>query len=556
MLKNVLEFLQSSAPVAYDTALLSLTILLGIGLGNIRIAGIRLGVAGVMFAGLLLSHFGFQPETGVAHFLKEFGLVLFVFSLGVQMGPGFFASLRRDGLRLNLYAFLLVVSGAAVTLLGRWLLGLPASVAVGIFSGATTNTPSLGAAQQALRSAEGSTDAGTLAAQAYAAVYPMAIVGIILALIVLRRLFRIDVAAEAEAFRLQQGEGVDPLDRMNLRIDNANLEGVPFKDVPGTHETGVVISRIRLQDGDAVQPATPETVLHVGDVILVVGTRAHLEQFRRIVGSVAGEDLMKAPGAVTYRRVVVTNPAMLGKSVRELGLDHIHGVTVTRVNRGDLNFTAMPDLRLQFGDRLQIVGDQASLDRATAALGNAVQKLQETNFAAIFAGILLGVLLGLYPFQIAGLPGPVRLGLAGGPLVVAIVLGYLGRLGPLVMHLPLDANRALRELGIILFLANVGLLSGASFVSTVFTVQGLSWVLMGISVTLVPLVLVGILARRGDRMNYMNLSGMLSGGMTDPPALAFATALARCDSPAVAYAAVYPLTMLLRIVAAQIMAQF
>jgi putative transport protein len=543
------------APVAHDVLLLSLTILGGIGIGNVRIAGIRLGVAGVMFAGLLLAHFGLTPESGVAHFLKDFGLVLFVFALGVQMGPGFFASLRRHGLRLNGYAALLVALGAGVAMLGGWLAGWQTPALVGVFSGATTNTPSLGAAQQALRAASGDGGSATLAAMAYAAAYPMAIVGIILSLIILRRIFRIDVAKEAEDFRRQQGEGVDPLERLNLRVENPNLDGLAFSEVPGIRETGVVISRIRLFEGDLVRQASPETILHVGDVILAVGTRGHLDQFRRVVGSVTDEDLMKAPGKVTYRRVVVTNRKMLGKTVRELGLDHMHGVTVTRVSRGDLNFTALPDLRLQFGDRLQMVGDEAGLDLATEAVGNAVHQLQETNFATIFAGILLGVLLGLYPFQIAGLPSPVKLGLAGGPLVVAILLGNLGRLGPLVMHLPTNANRALRELGIILFLANVGLLSGEHFVATVFTAQGLSWVLIGLAVTMLPLLLVGIIARKFDGMNYMNLSGLLSGGMTDPPALAFATGLARCDSPAVAYAAVYPLTMLLRIVAAQVMAQ-
>jgi len=241
--------------------------------------------------------------------------------------------------------------------------------------------------------------------------------------------------------------------------------------------------------------------------------------------------------------------------VRELGLDHFHNVTVTRVSRGDLIFTALPNLRLQFGDMLQLVGDDESLNSATQAVGNAVQQLQETKFAAIFAGIMLGLLLGLYPFQIAGLPVPVRLGLAGGPLVMAILLSHLGRLGPMVMHMPLNANRALRELGIILFLANVGLLSGENFAATVFSAQGLQWVLLGIFVTMLPLLIVGFIARKVHRLNFMALCGLLSGGMTDPPALAFATTMARCDSPAIAYAAVYPLTMLLRIVAAQIIAQ-
>jgi len=317
----------------------------------------------------------------------------------------------------------------------------------------------------------------------------------------------------------------------------------------------VVVSRHRAAGEEEVRMATPSLRMGLGDVLLAVGTRSTLEQFQRVVGTESSDDLLHSPGPVTRRSVVLTNRRLLGKSVRELGMDHVPGVTITRIGRGDLSFTARPDVRLQFGDVLRLVGEAEVLAEATRTLGNAVRKLEETTFAAIFAGILAGVLVGLYPLRLEGLPAPVRLGLAGGPLMVAILLSHLGRVGPLVMHMPLQANRALRELGIMLFLANVGLLSGGSFVATVFTPQGAQWVLLGLAVTLLPLLVVGVVARKVHRMNYMALSGLLSGGMTDPPALAFATAVARCDSPAVAYAAVYPLTMLLRIVAAQVIAQ-
>lgn len=553
---SFLQQLRLDAPVACDLLILSIVVLAGVGLGNIRVAGIKLGVAGVLFAGLAASHFGLRPEPGTAHFLKDFGLVLFVFALGMQMGPGFFASLRRQGRLLNGYALALVVGGALVALLGGWVLDMPLPAIAGLFAGATTNTPALGAAQQALTAAHVDAAVITLPALSYAATYPLAIVGIILSLILLRVFFKIDVASEAEIFRQEQGAGVEPLQRMNLRVENANLEGVAIAHVPGIQETGVVISRHRAAGAEEVTAATPDTRLHVGDLIMAVGTQAHLDQFRLVIGSVSTENLMKAPGSITYRRVVITHKRLLGKTVRELGLDHLHNVTVTRVSRSDLIFTALPDLRLQFGDMLQLVGDEESLNNATKFVGNAVQLLQETKFAAIFTGILLGVLLGLYPCQIAGLPAPVRLGLAGGPLVMAILLSHLGRLGPMVMHMPLNANRALRELGIILFLAHVGLLSGEKFAATVFSAQGLQWVLLGILVTMLPLLVIGFIARKFHRLNFMTLCGLLSGGMTDPPALAFATTMARCDSPAIAYAAVYPLTMLLRIVAAQIMVQF
>ena len=552
---SLLDKLNQTTPVAHDLLVLSIVILGGIGLGNVRVAGIRLGVAGVLFTGLGAAHCGLRPAAEVSHFLKDFGLVVFVFALGMQIGPGFFASFRRQGWLLNGCAAALVVLGAITAVLGGWLLGMPAAAVAGLFSGATTNTPALGAAQQALQYAGADEALISLPAISYAAAYPLGIVGIILALVLLRHLFKADVATEAARFRDEQCEGVEPLERMNLRVENANLNGIAASQIPGIQETGVVISRHRRAGEREVHAATPDTRLHVGDLIMAVGTRDHLERFRLVIGSMSEENLMQAPGSVSFRRVAVTNKRMLGKSVRELGLEHLHNVTVTRVSRGDLIFTALPDVRLQFGDMLQIVGDDASLNEATKALGNEVRMVQETKFAAIFAGIFIGVLLGLYPFRIEGLPVPVRLGLAGGPLIVAILLSHLGRLGPMIMHMPINANRALRELGIVLFLANVGLLSGEKFAQTVFTTQGLQWVLLGVVVTMLPLLIVGIAARRVHKLNFVSLSGLLSGGMTDPPALAFATNLARCDSPAIAYAAVYPLTMILRIIAAQIIAQ-
>lgn len=550
-----IQSLKISAPVAHDILLFSIVILAGIGLGHVPLRGVRLGVAGVLFTGLLASHWGFEPQIEVAHFLKDFGLVLFVFALGLQMGPSFFGSLKKDGLRLNVFAAVLVMGGAAVTLMGAWLLDLPLPAAAGLFAGATTNTPALGAAQQALQAVDAELATVTLPALAYAATYPLGVVGIILSMMLLKRIFKVSVVEEAESFRQLQGEGVEPLERMNLVVQNPNLSGVAAATIPGIQETRVIISRIRPASETEARVATPQTLVHPGDVLLAVGSRRQLEQFRLVVGSESEENLMKAPGKVTYRRVVLTNPAILGKSVRELGLDHIHNVTVTRISRGDLILSALPDLRLQFGDMLQLVGDDEALDSATLALGNAVEQLQQTKFAAIFAGIVVGVLLGLYPLAIPGLPAPVRLGLAGGPLLVAILLSHLGKIGPIIMHLPINANRALRELGILLFLAGVGLLSGAHFAETVFTAQGLRWVLLGIAVTLLPLMLVGIAARRLYQMNYMTLCGLISGGMTDPPALAFASQMARNDFPAVAYASVYPLTMLLRIIAAQVIAQ-
>lgn len=546
------ETWHAAHPVALDLFLLSVVALVGIGLGRLSVAGIRLGVAGVLFSGLMASHFGFRPGHEVAHFAKEFGLMLFVFALGLQMGPGFFASLRKEGLRLNLYAVGIIGTGALVVVAGAKILGMPMAAAAGLFAGATTNTPSLGAAQQALASVPGGDP--TLAAMSYAAAYPLAVVGIIGSLLIVRKIFKIDVGAEAEAFRAAQRAGVEPLERMNLVVENPNLDGVAVIDIPGLRENRIVVSRLRKRDATDVITAGAHTVVHKGDVMMAVGTKPHLDQFRRVVGTETDENLMKAPGAVTFRRVVLTNNKLLGKTVEELGLEHLYGVTVTRVSRQNLILTALPDLALQFGDMLQIVGDEKGLEQASRDLGNAVHLLNMTHFAPVFAGFALGVLVGLYPVEVDWLPAPLRLGLAGGPLLVAILLGRMGRIGPLVVHMPLNTNVALRDLGIILFLACVGLLAGESFFQTVFTAEGLSWVGLGAVVTLAPLLLAGIVGRRWHGMNFMTLSGLMSGSMTDPPALAFATGLAKCDSPAVAYAAVYPLTMMLRIVSAQLIA--
>lgn len=547
--------LAAMPPVAHDVLVLSVVIVAGLALGRLRLAGVRLGVAGVLFSGLAAAHCGWEVRHEVAHFLKDFGLVLFVFALGMQMGPGFFASLRRQGRLLNGYAAALVLGGALLACAGGALLGLKPPVVAGLFAGASTNTPALGAAQQALESSGAGPEAAGWPALSYAATYPLAIVAIIVSLVILRIIFRIDVADEVARLQAEPGAGADPLERMHVRVQNPNLAGAPIGSIPGLQELGVVVSRHRAAGDDEVRAATPALRIGLGDVLLAVGTRHNLGQFQRVVGCECGDDLLHAPGPVTRRAVVVTNKHLLGRTVRDVGLEHTPGVTITRIGRGDLAFTARPDVRLQFGDVLHLVGDEKSLQDASRALGNAVRKLEETTFAVIFAGIAVGVLVGLYPLRIEGLPAPVRLGLAGGPLMVAIVLSHLGRIGPLVLHMPLQANRALREFGIMLFLATVGLLSGGRFAATVLTPQGAQWMLLGLAVTLLPLLAVGIVARRWHRMNYITLTGLLSGGMTDPPALAFATAAARSDAPAVAYATVYPLTMLLRIIAAQVIAQ-
>ena len=368
-----------------------------------------------------------------------------------------------------------------------------------------------------------------------------------------RTVFRVDPVKEAEEFRAAQRKGIEPLVRMNLVVENPNLDGIEIGNIPGRRETGVRVSRVKRDGADEVELATDQTVLHTGDRILAVGAQRQLEAFRVVVGRETGEDLMRVPGRVAFRRVVVTHKEVLGKTISELGLESLYGVTVTRVLRADVEMTAVPDLRLQFGDFLHVVGDEENIARASAVLGNSLQALNETRFIPVFLGILLGVAAGLAPLHLPGLPVPVRLGLAGGPLVLAILLGRLGRLGPLVWYMPANANTALREMGIVLFLACVGLKAGEKFVPTLLSHDGLLWFGGACVITLVPLLVVGLFARLVLRVNFIALCGLLAGSMTDPPALAFANAISRSDAPSVAYATVYPLTMLLRIMSAQLL---
>lgn len=545
--------MHSAQPVAWAVLVLMLVAVGGLALASIRIKGVGIGIAGVLFAGILAGHFGMRIEEEILEFVREFGLILFVFTIGLQLGPGFFASFRQQGLKLNLMAASIVVMGACIAVAVSFLARVDFAAALGLFSGATTNTPSLGASQQMLRAlpTEWASQAA-MPALAYAVAYPGGVFGIIGVLLLLRGVFRINPEQEAEQFRAEQRKNVAPLERMNLVVENANLEGLPLSEVPG-RDAGVVVSRIRRAGATEVETATEQTRLHRGDILLAVGTRRALERFRVVIGRETDVNLVKAPGRVVSRKFVVTHKEVLGKTIDELDLDDLYGVTVTRVTRADIEMTAGPALRLQFGDMLQVVGDEKAMPKVARVLGDCVQALNETNFIPIFIGIALGVLVGTLPFTIPNMPVPVRLGIAGGPLILAIILSRIGRIGPLLWYMPVNANLAFRELGIVLFLACVGLRAGEKFFSTVLTNEGLYWLLGGLAITVIPILIVGLLARVVFRMNFTVIAGLLSGSMTDPPALAFANAITRSDLPSVAYATVYPLTMLLRIVAVQVL---
>ena len=550
--------LATTQPVAWAVLVFSVVAVLGLSLAGIKFKGVGIGIAGVLFAGILVGHSGIHVDHGILEFVREFGLILFVFTIGLQLGPCFFASLRQGGVKLNLLAAGIVVGGVLVTFGYGWLTRMDPLASAGLFSGATTNTPSLGAAQQTAgvleknHSSNVSSDRIALPALAYAVGYPVGVFGIIAVMLFFRTIFRIDPEKEAAAFTAEQQKGLQPLLRMNLAVENPNLNELTIDQIPGRRELKVSVSRIKRPETEEVELATEQTVIHPGDRILAIGTKRQLESFSLIVGRKSGMDLMKAPGRVAFRRVVVTRKEVVGKSIGEIGLDSLYGVTITRVVRADVEMPATPELKLQFGDFLHVVGDEEHISNAADALGNSLRVLNQTNFIPIFLGILLGVAAGMVPFALPGLPVPVRLGLAGGPLVLAILLSRLGKIGPLVWFMPATANTALREMGIILFLASVGIKAGEKFVPALLSSDGMIWLAGACSITIIPLLVVGLFARLVLKLNFVSLCGLLAGSMTDPPALAFANAIAKSDTPSVSYAAVYPLTMLLRIIVGQL----
>ena len=538
--------------VAQSVLVIAAVAVLGLALGSLKFKGIGLGVAGVLFSGLAVGHLGITISPPVMEFAREFGLILFVYTIGMQVGPGFFASLRRQGLPLNLMAAAIVVTGSFITIAISRLGGVPMAAAVGLFAGATTNTPSLGAAQEAIRSLpDAAPGAATLPGLGYAVAYPFGVVGIILAMLLLKSLFRVDLKKETADLLNASGSRPAKLSRLNLLVTNANLEGMRLDKLPLLDSLEVVISRIQ-HDGE-VNLARPEHVIHLGDTLLAVGPADKLDELRVIVGEVSPVDLRKLKSNLVLRQVVVTKKAILGRALDDLGFLESAEITVTRVSRAEVELSATPGRRLQFGDVLTLVGSEEDIAVAARELGNSLKQLNHTELIPVFLGIGLGVLLGSVPLAFPGMPAPVRLGLAGGPLLVAILVSRIGRIGPLLWYMPTNANFALREIGIVLFLACVGLHAGEKFVDTLVHGDGLRWMGLGIIITLAPLLLVGLGARVFLKTNYVTICGLLAGSMTDPPALAFANSISGSDAPAISYSTVYPLTMLLRVVCAQLL---
>ncbi|MCC7204649.1 MAG: putative transporter [Phycisphaeraceae bacterium] len=538
--------------VASSVTILGVVIALGLAIGSVKIKSIGLGIAGVLFSGLLMGHLGLKINGEVLDFAREFGLILFVYTIGMQVGPGFLASLRRQGLPLNLMAIAIVLLGAAIAVGIHYSAGVEIPAVVGLFSGGTTNTPSLAAAQQALKDVPNlSVETSKLPSLAYAVAYPFGILGIILAMLLVRVVFRVNLTAEEQAMGGQNPAAKSRVSRANLEVTNRNLVDVQIQNVPMISGSGLVISRI-LQDGILSVPQ-PETRLKFGDVLLAVGSPEELDKLRMVVGCESDTDLRMLASPLTTKRLVVTRKNVLGKSLEELDFVRRYGVVLSRVSRAEIEFTPTHDFRIQYGDTFLAVGEGPAIAKVAQELGDSPKALNHPQLIPVFLGIVLGVIVGSLPMSLPGVPAPVKLGLAGGPLLVAIILSRIGRIGPLVWHMPISANFMLREVGITLFLGCVGLRSGDRFISTLIEGPGLQWMALAALITIVPLLLVAFVGRLLLRANYMTLCGLLAGSMTDPPALAFAQNITRSDAPNLAYATVYPTTMILRVLCAQLM---
>lgn len=550
-------FKPHNVSLASTILLYSFVIFAGIYLGKIKIFGVSLGVTFVLFVGILLGHFGYTVDGGVLHFLREFGLILFIFSIGMQVGPGFFSSFKEGGIQMNMLAMLAIALNVGITVTIYFLQGgsegnTSISQLVGIMSGAVTNTPGLGAAQQTfLQVNPEGYDVSQQMSMGYAAAYPLGVIGIILTMILLKAIFKID--PEKETAEIENDEKSSQLAPhiATFRVTNEMVNGLNMFKMHTLISVNYVISRIEKPDGTVIIP-TAKDCIETGDLVLVVCSVQDEEIFSRFIGPKVEKKWEMERGPVVSRRILVTRTEYNGVKLGALRLHSAYQLNVTRVNRAGVDLLAAPNLRLQMGDRLTVVGKLDDINNLAQKLGNSMKRLNEPNLITMFIGIFLGIVVGSIPLQFPGMSVPMKLGLAGGPLVVAILISAYGHKIHLVTYTNSSANLLLREIGICLFLASVGIAAGKDFAATVFNARGITWVGYGFVITLVPLLVVGIIARAKYKMNYFSICGMISGNYTDPPALAYGNKIANNDAPAVAYSTVYPLTMFMRVIAAQV----
>ena len=524
--------------------LYSFVIAFGVYLGKLKIAGVSLGVTFVLFVGILMGHLGYMVEENVLKFIREFGLILFIFSIGLQVGPGFFSSFKKGGMRLNSLAVLGILLNVVIVLSIFFIDGNTSiSALVGVMSGAVTNTPGLAAAQQTI----GDPAAIDTMAMGYAAAYPLGVIGIILSMFIVKAIFRIKVDKEIKEIEDERENSQLKPHIKSLKATNPLIDGKNLVQLHDIIQCNFVVSRLMNVNGEVIIP-TSETTIHTGDKLYIVMSAQDEDRFKAVVGPEIEMDWNATPSPVVSRRILVTKSEYNGVEIGSLRLRMGYKLNATRVNRAGVDLLASPNLRLQMGDRITVVGAEADINRLATKLGNSMKRLNEPNLITIFIGIMFGIIVGSINVGFG-----MKLGLAGGPLVVAILLSRFGYKFKLITYTSSSASLLMRELGICLFLASVGISSGAGFAQTVFNTTGMWWVIWGFMITLLPLIIVGIIARGVYKINFLTIMGLLSGGCTDPPALAYANNSTGNDAPAVAYSTVYPLTMFLRVVAAQVL---
>ena len=548
------DLLTNPNSIAHIVALYAFVIAAGVLLGKIKFFGISLGVTFVLFVGILAGHFGFTETPAILSFVQDFGLILFVFCIGLQVGPSFFSSFKRGGITLNLLAVGIVFLNIAVALILYFALQgrVDIPMMVGILCGAVTNTPGLGAANEALQQLHYQ---GPEIAMGYACAYPLGVMGIILSMIIIRYICRVDVKQDSD--EIQKEEEANPHMKpytISLKVQNEALSGKTLSQVQNFLARDFVCTRI-IQDGHMITP-NANTVLRLGDRMFLVCAEDDSEAIMAFIGPKIEQDwdaTNQQDKPMVSRRILVTQPNINGKTLGELHFSSMYGVNVTRVNRSGMDLFAARQLRLQVGDRVMVVGPQDAIERVANLLGNQLRRLDHPNIVTIFVGILCGILFGSLPIAIPGMPTPVKLGLAGGPLIISILIGRFGHKVKLVTYTTMSANLMLREVGLVLFLASVGIKAGENFVQMVVEGDGVLYVGLGFLITFIPLLITGIIARWHHRVNYFTLMGLIAGSNTDPPALAYANQIAGNDAPAVGYSTVYPLTMFLRILTAQLL---
>ena len=544
--------------IGHSILLLSFVIAAGIQLGKIKVFGVSLGITLVLFVGIILGHFGFTINHNVIHFFKEFGLILFVDSVGMQVGPGFFSSFKQGGITLNMLACGIVFLGVLTAVILHYATGIPMPTMVGILSGAVTNTPGLGAAQQAFSDMHGVSD--NTIALGYAVAYPLGVIGIILSIILIKYIFRVSFDKENEQLNSEDSSHTNEAKPISLIVKNPAIFNKTVAELSNLLEhRDFVISRVWRDSNKQIEIASANTVLQENDKVFVITTETDAETIKTFIGEeidMERKQWIRMESQFINRRILITKPELNGKRLGQLKLRKLYGINITRINRAGVDLVAKPGLTLQVGDRVNVVGTETAVSNVEKVLGNSMKRLNEPNLITIFVGIALGIVLGSIPISFPGIPQPVKLGLAGGPLVVAILISRFGYHYKLITYTTQSANLMLREIGITLFLACVGISAGDGFVDTIVNNGGFAWIGYGFIITFVPLMIIGCIGRYFCKVNYFTLMGLIAGSTTDPPALAYSNATAGNDAPSVGYATVYPLTMFLRVLTAQLLILF